>query len=122
MIERPAEPEGADETLAPGVSPAHGREGGETIGRNAALAFSAQLVGAAFTAGLTLFLARRLGSHGFGVYSLALGIGGLVLMPSDFGISTSAARFVAEHRGERTRVLSVLADALRLKLLVSTAI
>ncbi len=121
MIERPA----AGDPAAPETIPVEQTpdgEAGETISRNAALAFAAQLVGAAFTTGLTLFLARRLGSHGFGVYSLALGIGGLVLMPSDFGISTSAARFVAEHRGDRARVLSVLADSLRLKLLVSVVI
>jgi O-antigen/teichoic acid export membrane protein len=124
MIERPAEADNARAPVSEATSPtgASAGSGEETISRNAALAFAAQLVGAAFTAGLTLFLARQLGSHGFGVFSLALGIGGLVLMPSDFGISTSAARFVAEHRGEQGRVLSVLADALRLKLLVSTAI
>jgi O-antigen/teichoic acid export membrane protein len=123
MIERPAEaatPAG-EMALSP-LAPGGGGEAGETIKRNAALSFSAQLVGAAFTAGLTLFLARRLGSHGFGVFSLALGVAGLVLMPSDFGISTSAARFVAEHRGDRPRVLSVVADALRLKLLVSAVV
>jgi O-antigen/teichoic acid export membrane protein len=97
-----------------------GREA--TIGANAVLAFLAQLAGATFTAGLTLFLARRLGAGGFGVFSLALGIAGLVLVPSDFGISTSAARFVAEHRSERARGAAVLADGLRLKLLVSAAV
>jgi O-antigen/teichoic acid export membrane protein len=99
-----------------------GQSQGDTIRRNAGFAFLAQLAGAAFTAGLTIFLARRLGAHGFGVFSLALGIAALVLLPSDFGISTSSARFVAEHRGDRSRVASVLADALRLKLLISGAV
>jgi O-antigen/teichoic acid export membrane protein len=94
----------------------------DTISKNAGFAFLAQLAGATFTAVLTLFLARRLGTHGFGVYSLALGIAALVLLPSDFGISTSAARFVAEHRGDHARVTAVLADSLRLKLLISAAI
>src|SRR5436305_8324751 len=70
---------------------------GGAIRRNAVYSLLSQIVGAAFTAGLTLFLARRLGTHGFGVYSLALGIGSLVLFPMDCGISTSMARFVAEH-------------------------
>jgi O-antigen/teichoic acid export membrane protein len=105
----------------PAVPTGH-QGGGETIRRNAMFAFLTQLVGAAFTAGLTLFLARRLGSGDFGVFSLALGIAGLVLLPSDFGVSTSAARFVAEHRSDHARVVSVLADSLRLKLLVSAAI
>lgn len=103
-------------------APGDDQSPGETIGRSATLALSAQLVGAAFTAGLTLFLARRLGTGGFGVFSLALGIAGLVLLPSDFGISTSCARFVAEHRGDRSAVTSVLADTLRIKLLVSAAV
>jgi O-antigen/teichoic acid export membrane protein len=108
------------------VSEARAPEGdrgrGEAISTNAAFAFLALLAGATFTAGLTLFLARRLGTGGFGVYSLALGISGLVLFPLDFGISTSAARFVAEHRGDRARVASLLADSLRLKVLVSAAV
>ena len=95
---------------------------GETIGRNAALSLLAQLAGAAFTAGLTLFLARELGTGGFGVFSLALGIAGLALLPSDFGISASSARFIAEHRGDRSAVAAVLADSLRIKLLVSTTV
>ncbi len=121
MTEQPAKPEETATTDdGPSSVGAGGYQGsGETIGQNAALALGAQLVGAAFTAGLTLFLARRLGSSGFGVFSLALGIAGLVLMPTDFGISASAARFAAEHRGDPARVVSVLADSLRLKLLVS---
>jgi O-antigen/teichoic acid export membrane protein len=103
-------------------APEEHRRRDDTISRSAALAFTAQLIGAAFTAGLTLFLARRLGSGGFGTLSLALGIAGLVLLPSDFGISTSAARFVAEHRGDRARIGAVLNDSLRLKLLVSAAV
>lgn len=95
---------------------------GESIGRNSAFSLLALLVGAAFTAGLTLFLARRLGTAGFGAFSLALGIAGLALLPSDFGISVSAARFIAEHRGDGERVASVLADSLRVKLLISAII
>jgi O-antigen/teichoic acid export membrane protein len=95
---------------------------GESIGRNSAFSFVGLFAGAAFTAGLTLFLARRLGTGGFGTYSLALGIAGLVLFPSDFGISTSVARFVAEHRGDQARVTAVLADGLRIKLMVSATV
>ncbi len=94
----------------------------DSIQRNTAFAFLAQLAGAAFTAGLTIFLARRLGSGGYGVLSLALGIAGLVLLPSDFGISHSVARFVAEHRGDRTRIEAVLADGLRLKVLAALTV
>jgi O-antigen/teichoic acid export membrane protein len=95
---------------------------GESIGRNSAFSLLALLVGATFTAGLTVFLVRRLGTAGFGTFSLALGIAGLTLLPSDFGLSASAARFVAEHRGDHARVASVLADSLRVKLLISAAV
>src|SRR5438132_5447730 len=97
------------------------RRDGDTIGVNATYALLAQLAGAAFTAVLTLFLARKLGTHGFGIYSLALGVSALLLFPSDFGVSTAAARFIAERRGDRAAVASVLADSVRLKLLASVA-
>jgi len=92
---------------------------GDTISRNAGFSLAAQLVGATFTAAILFFLARRLGTHGFGVYSLALGIGLLLLFPSDFGVSTAVARFVAEQRHDRAAVAAVLSDGLRLKVLVS---
>jgi len=90
-----------------------------SIKRNTALSLAVQLTGAAFTAIIVIFLARRLGTHGYGVFSLALGIASLVLLPSDFGTSNSVARFVAEHRLERDRVQAVVADGLRLKFLVA---
>ncbi len=93
-----------------------------SIQRNTALSLAVQLTGAAFTAILVIFLARRLGAHGYGVFSLALGIASLVLLPSDFGISNSVARFVAEHRDQRSRVQAVLADGLRLKVLAALVI
>lgn len=82
----------------------------------------AQLTGAAFTAGLTIFLARNLGTHGYGVLSLALGVAGLVLLPSDFGIANSVARFVAEHRDDRGATAAVFNDGLRLKLISAVVI
>src|SRR5579859_415490 len=113
---------GAAGTVAgPGAdAPTDGAErDGDTIGVNAAYSLLAQIAGALFTLVLTVFLARRLGTHGFGVYSLALGIGALLLFPSDLGVSTAAARFIAERRGDRTAIASLLADSLRLKLVAS---
>lgn len=86
-----------------------------SIASNAILSLLAQIVGAVFTAALTIFLTRRLGSRGYGVLSLAIGISLLVLLPADFGISYSVSRFVADHRRDRSRVQAVLADGLRLK-------
>jgi O-antigen/teichoic acid export membrane protein len=99
-----------------------GRQRPDSITRNTAFAFLAQLTGAVFTAGLTIFLARKLGSNGYGVLSLALGIAGLVMLPSDFGVANSVARFVAEHLDDHERVASVLADGLRLKLIGSVTV
>ncbi|MFI4977952.1 MAG: oligosaccharide flippase family protein [Solirubrobacterales bacterium] len=94
----------------------------DSITRNTAFSFLAQLTGSVFTAGLTIFLARELGSNGYGVLSLALGIAGLVMLPSDFGVANSVARFVAEHLDDHERVASVLADGLRLKLIGSVTV
>lgn len=90
---------------------------GETVARSTVFALAAQLTTAAFTAALTVYLVRTLGPSGFGTFSLALGIGLVLVLPADFGISASAARFAAEHRSDRAAVAAVLASALRLKLL-----
>ncbi|HTB70320.1 MAG TPA: oligosaccharide flippase family protein [Solirubrobacteraceae bacterium] len=95
---------------------------GHSITRNTAFAFLAQLTGAAFTGFLTIFLARKLGTNGYGVLSLALGIAGLALLPSDFGVSNSVGRFVAEHRHDVARIEQLVADGFRLKLVASVVI
>ncbi|MEA2330021.1 MAG: hypothetical protein QOH58_159 [Thermoleophilaceae bacterium] len=96
-------------------------QGRDSIVRNAAFAVGVKLVGSAFTAVLTIFLVRYLGPAEYGVFALAMGVGGLVLIPSDLGISHSAARFIAELRGKPESVADVVADAVRLKLVVSGA-
>jgi O-antigen/teichoic acid export membrane protein len=101
----------------PEVQPA--RRDGDTITRNTAFALASQLATASFTAILTIFLVRYLGPEDYGVFALALGVASLVFLPSDFGISQSTARFVAEHRGEDDRIVRVLADGLKLKLIAS---
>jgi O-antigen/teichoic acid export membrane protein len=91
----------------------------DSVARNTVLAFLVRIFSASFTAVLTLFLVRALGPKEYGVFALAMGVGSLALIPSDFGISQSTARFLAEHRWDRTAVAAVVSDALRLKLLVS---
>lgn len=90
--------------------------------RSSSFALLTQLATAFFAAVLTLYLVRALGPSGYGVFALAISIGGIVLLPSDFGISTSAGRFVAEHRDDRQSVAQVVSDALKLKLVVSTSV
>jgi O-antigen/teichoic acid export membrane protein len=93
--------------------------GGDTIRRNTAFALASQLATASFTAILTIFLVRKLGPDDYGVFALALSVASLVFLPADFGISQSTARFVAEHRGEDSRIVQVLSDGLKLKLIAS---
>jgi O-antigen/teichoic acid export membrane protein len=91
------------------------RADGDGVARNAAYAFAVQLTTAAFTATLTIFLVRALGPSGYGVFALAVAIGTMVALLAELGISASAARFVAEHRGDRAAVAGLIADAFRLK-------
>ncbi|HEX8646275.1 MAG TPA: oligosaccharide flippase family protein [Thermoleophilaceae bacterium] len=96
------------------------REAG--AGRNTVLAFLTQIATGAFTAVLTLYLVRALGPREFGLFSLAVSIGALLMLPSDFGISGSVSRFVAERYRDRNAVARLLADGLHLKLMISGAV
>jgi O-antigen/teichoic acid export membrane protein len=96
------------------------RAGGrQTIVANSAYSLISQVSSGAFTAILTLYLVRALAPTAFGNFSLAVGIGALVATPADFGVSSATARFVAEHRGQPARVAAFVADAVRLKLILS---
>jgi O-antigen/teichoic acid export membrane protein len=91
----------------------------DSIARNTAFAVAVRLTGTVFTAILTIFLVRYLGPAEYGVFALAMGVGALVTVPSDLGISMSAARFVAELRGDAVSVAKVVEDAFRLKVIVA---
>lgn len=86
----------------------------ESISRSTAFALAMRVVGALFTGGLTLFLVRYLGPDDYGIFALALSVGGLLLLPADFGISRSAARFMAERLGG-SQPAAVLRQAIALK-------
>ncbi len=73
------------------------------------------MVSALFTGGLTLFLVRYLGPDDYGVYALALSVAGVLALPADFGVTRSAARFIAERRGNLAEVTAVLRHGIRLK-------
>ncbi len=105
-----------------GSAQPEGAERSDTIVRGVTLAFAAKLVGGAFTAVLTVFLARRLGVASYGVFALALSVLALVELPSDFGVAVSLPRFLAEHRGDRAVVAELVADAVRLKAIGSIAV
>jgi O-antigen/teichoic acid export membrane protein len=95
---------------------------GETVVRGTSYALLTQVVTAAFTAALTLYLVRALGPDEFGVFSLALALGALMLLPADLGVSYSVARFVAERRTDRAAVAALVRDGLTLKLLATAAV
>lgn len=91
----------------------------DSIRRNTAFALVTQISTSLVTACLTLFLVRALGPADYGVYALAFAIGGVLLLPSDLGISPATSRFVAERRGDSVAIAGVFLDAFRLKLAVS---
>ncbi|MEK6251734.1 MAG: oligosaccharide flippase family protein [Actinomycetota bacterium] len=97
--------------LAPGHGPM----------RNTLFSLISRVLSAVFTIALTLFLVRALGPTKYGVLALAVSVGSVIMLVSDFGISASAARFVAENPRDRMHAAAILWTALRLKLLASTA-
>ncbi len=101
------------------AAPKAPRDAPDGMGRNTVFALAVQLVSAGFTATLIVFLVRALGPTQYGLFSLAIGVAGLVLIPSDLGISQSAARFIAEVRGDGSTVTAIVRDSVRLKVLVS---
>ena len=103
-----------------GAEAVPGERPGDSVRRSAGLALASQAVTAAFTAITTVFLVRALGPEEYGLWTLALGFAGLMLLPADFGVSQSAARFIAERRGKPTEIAAVLAEALRLKLILTS--
>src|SRR3954471_19845161 len=90
----------------------------DSIARNTVFAVAVRLTGIVCTGILTIFLVRYLGPAEYGVFALAMGVGALMTVPSDLGISMSAARFAAELRGDGASVAQVVSDAFRLKLVV----
>jgi O-antigen/teichoic acid export membrane protein len=84
---------------------------------NTLFGVAAQATSAISTTVLTLYLVRQLGPSDFGVFSLALSIGAIVLMFADFGLGASVARYVAENAGEAGRLRHVTNTGLRLKIL-----
>lgn len=100
-----------------------GRPGGDrSVLNNAIYALANQLVTAACTAALTIYLVRALGPHEYGVFALAISVAALVLLPADFGISQSTSRFLAERRGRLSAAAAVLRTAIGLRVAISVAV
>ena len=103
---------------APEGGPAEPRA--DSITRNTFYGLATQMTTAAFTAALTLFLVRALGPGDYGVFALATGIGTLLVLVADFGLSGSAGRFAAERRHDPHDVAGVTWEAVVLKGLFAT--
>src|SRR3954451_8805311 len=97
----------------------HKPDDGDSVGRNAAFAFAAQMVTSLATGLLTLYLVRALGPEDFGVLAIAIGLGTLCLLPGDFGVSASMPRFVAEEHGNLPVIGALLRHAMKLKFAVT---
>jgi PST family polysaccharide transporter len=87
--------------------------------RNAVFALATEVTTGLFTAALTLYLARKLDPDGYGLFAVAMGVGALVMLPADLGISQSAARFLAERMGDRSAMAKVFASAFGVKILAA---
>jgi O-antigen/teichoic acid export membrane protein len=89
----------------------------ERVSRSATFALLAQLVGGLLTATLTIFLGRALSAGQFGAFTFALSVITIATLFADFGISSSASRFLAERRDQPSAAAAVLRTAVRLKLI-----
>ncbi len=90
--------------------------------RNTLLQLVSQIATTVFTAGLTLYLVRALGVSSYGLYTLAMAVGGLLLFPAGFGLPISVGRFLADHRGDLSQVRAILRLGLRLQVPAATAV
>ena len=79
-----------------------------------------QAVGVAATGVMTLVLVRLLGPHDYGVYALALSIGGIVLLPLDAGVTTSTARLLS-GAPRRREAAQIVRAGLAVKLTIGSA-
>lgn len=86
------------------------------VARNTMVQLAAQVATLVFTSGLTLYLVRGLGVAKYGVYSLAVSIGGLMLFPAGLGLPLAVGRFLADHRLRPNELRRILRDGLRLQI------
>jgi O-antigen/teichoic acid export membrane protein len=93
--------------------------GPDSIVKNIASTFTAQMMTASLTAVLTLFLVRALGPKQYGLFAVTIGISSIAIAFVDLGISSSTVRFVAEHRGRDAKVRELITDALKLKVVLT---
>ena len=97
---RPGRPEATNRPAATsGPPPGPAQDG---IARNTGFAFLAQITTALFTSVLTIYLVRALGPEQFGLFSLALAVGGMAMTLADFGIRRRQRGFWPSAAATRT--------------------
>jgi O-antigen/teichoic acid export membrane protein len=89
---------------------------------NTLLQLASQLAGAVFTGGLTLYLVRALGPSSYGVYALAVSIGGLLLYLAGLGLPWAVGRFLADHRDDMSQLRAIFMVGLKLQLVAALVI
>jgi O-antigen/teichoic acid export membrane protein len=91
----------------------------DSIVKNTAFSYATQLTTASLTALMTVFLVRALGPAEYGIFALALSVSSIALGVADAGVSSSTARFAAEHRHDRSAVGALFVNSLKLKIMVT---
>ena len=79
-----------------------------------------QAVGIVATGLMTLVLVRLLGPHSYGVYALALSVGGIVLLPVDAGVTMATARLLS-GAPRRREAAEIVRAGLAVKLAIGVA-
>jgi O-antigen/teichoic acid export membrane protein len=88
---------------------------------NTLYGFGLQATSAAFTITLTFFLVRRLSHDQFGILGTAAAVGGLVLLPAEFGLGSAAGRYVSQHHRRSDAVTEIVRTSFTLTLLLTGA-
>ena len=89
--------------------------------RNTVLQLASQLATLVLTGGLSLFLVRALGPSRFGIYTLAVSVSGLLVLPAGLGLPLALGRFVADHRHDPGQLREIFWLGMRLQTPVALA-
>ncbi len=86
-----------------------------------AVAFLYRLATMATTYFLLIFISRKLGKEGVGIYNLCLATSGILVMVGCLGFNTAIVRFVSEYRSKKFlhTIRSLYGKIIRLSILIS---
>lgn len=90
-----------------------------SITSNTVYSLGVQSIGALFTIALTLFLVRALRPHEYGLLGLAIAIGGLVLLPAEFGVGGATGRYISQNYDNPKTLADIVRSALWLKFVLT---